>query len=100
MSNILLKNYLEIKSHPLTLQEFELAREEVSNKILEVSDSNIILINISGEAIKLTKTYIIEGALTNKVTKMATKVKAIFFIIIFLIILLTIMKLQKQIYLK
>ncbi|MFH1001031.1 MAG: type II toxin-antitoxin system VapC family toxin, partial [Bacteroidota bacterium] len=50
----------------LTLQELELAREEVRNKVNEVPLTNIIHIGISDEAIHLAETYIEEGALTNK----------------------------------
>ena len=50
----------------LTLQELELARDEVRNKVKEVPSGNIIPIGINDEAIQLAETYIIEGALTNK----------------------------------
>ena len=50
----------------LTLQELELARQEVREKINEVSDGFRIAIGITDEAINLAETYIIEGALTNK----------------------------------
>ena len=50
----------------LTLQELELARKEVREKILEVSANNQITIGITDEAIILAETYINEGALTNK----------------------------------
>ncbi len=50
----------------LTLQELELARQEVREKINEVSNFHIIGIAINDEAIELAETYIREGALTNK----------------------------------
>ncbi len=50
----------------LTLQELELARKEVREKILEVSANNQITTGITDEAIILAETYINEGALTNK----------------------------------
>ena len=50
----------------LTLQELELARDEVRNKVNEVPKTNRIHIGITDEAIHLAETYIVEGALTNK----------------------------------
>lgn len=50
----------------LTLQEVELARQEVREKIFEVPIKNQITIGITDEAIHLAETYIDEGALTNK----------------------------------
>jgi predicted nucleic acid-binding protein len=50
----------------LTLQELELAREEVRNKVNEVPKTNRIHIGITDEAIHLAETYIVDGALTNK----------------------------------
>lgn len=50
----------------LTLQELELARDQVRNKVNEVPKSNIIPIGITDEAIHLAETYIVDGALTNK----------------------------------
>lgn len=50
----------------LTLQELELAREEVRKKINEISGEYIIHAGVTDEAIGLAETYIIEGALTNK----------------------------------
>ena len=50
----------------LTLQELELAREEVRNKVNEIPKTNRIHLGITDEAIHLAETYIIEGALTNK----------------------------------
>lgn len=50
----------------LTLQELELARQEVREKIFEIPTKNQITIGITDEAIRLAETYIDEGALTNK----------------------------------
>lgn len=50
----------------LTLQELELARQEVKEKIFEIPTKNQITIGITDEAIHLAETYIDEGALTNK----------------------------------
>ena len=50
----------------LTLQELELAREEVRNKINEVPVAHRVNVLINDEAIKLAETYIEEGALTSK----------------------------------
>ncbi|MEJ7677568.1 MAG: hypothetical protein WKG06_06805 [Segetibacter sp.] len=50
----------------LTLQELELARYEVREKINEVPESNRIAIGITDEAIELAEIYINEGVLTNK----------------------------------
>lgn len=50
----------------LTIRELEFARPEVRNKINYIPFDNRIIVNINDEAIKLAKTYINEGALTNK----------------------------------
>ena len=50
----------------LTLQELELAREEVRIKVIEIPNSSRIPIGITDEAIHLAEKYILEGALTNK----------------------------------
>lgn len=50
----------------LTLQELELARQEVREKIFEIPTKNQITIGITDEAIHLAETYIDKGALTNK----------------------------------
>ncbi len=50
----------------LTLQELELARQEIRDKINEIPVSNIVPVGINDEVIKLAETYITEGALTNK----------------------------------
>ena len=61
------KNGVEILMlSDLTLQELELAREEVRNKVKEVPKTSIVNIGITDEAIHLAETYIVEGALTNK----------------------------------
>lgn len=69
-SNLLFQEFIlgikKIMLSDLTLQELELARDEVKNKVKEVPSSNIIPIGINDEAIHLAETYIIEGALTNK----------------------------------
>ncbi len=50
----------------LTLQELELARQEIREKVKQVPDKHLVEISINDEAIKLAETYINEGALTNK----------------------------------
>jgi predicted nucleic acid-binding protein len=50
----------------LTLQELELAREEVRNKVQEIPEQYLIPVGTSDEAMALAETYINEGALTNK----------------------------------
>ena len=50
----------------LTLQELELARAEVRDKVLEIPEPHRFLITINDEVIQLAETYITEGALTNK----------------------------------
>lgn len=50
----------------LTLQELELAAEEVKNKLAEIPKKNKIGIGIIDEAFQLAETYINEGALTMK----------------------------------
>ncbi|CAN5829528.1 hypothetical protein BH24BAC1_BH24BAC1_16780 [soil metagenome] len=50
----------------LTLQELELARKEVREKINEVPESNRLFIEVNDEAIFLAENYINDGALTNK----------------------------------
>ena len=56
----------QIMLSDLTLQELAFARQEVREKINEVSTFYIIGIAINDEAIELAETYIKEGALTNK----------------------------------
>ena len=50
----------------LTLQELELARDEIRNKVIEIPDENRIIIGVGDEVIQLAEKYISEGALTNK----------------------------------
>ena len=50
----------------LTLQELELARAEVRDKVLEIPEQRRVVITINDEVIQLAETYITEGALTNK----------------------------------
>ena len=50
----------------LTLQELELARDEVREKVKEVPEQHRIGLFVNDEAIQLAETYISEGALTNK----------------------------------
>jgi hypothetical protein len=50
----------------LTIQELEFAREEVRNKVNELTTENKISIGVNNEVIKLAEAYINEGALTNK----------------------------------
>jgi len=50
----------------MTLQEVELARDEVRNKVKEVPDKYQIKVSITDEAIGLAETYIAKGALTNR----------------------------------
>lgn len=56
----------QIMLSDLTLQELELARIEVREKIFEIPEEHIIGIGIDDEAIHLAETYIKEGALTYK----------------------------------
>ena len=50
----------------LTLQELELARDEVREKAKEIPKEYQIAIGVTDEAIELAETYINEGALTLK----------------------------------
>ena len=50
----------------LTVQEREFAREEIRNLIKDIPESNKVDIVVNDEVITLAKTYITEGALTNK----------------------------------
>lgn len=50
----------------LTLQELELARNEVREKVKEIPEQHRVGIGINDEAIQLAETYINEGALTSK----------------------------------
>lgn len=50
----------------LTLQELELAREEVKDKVKEIPKQYQIAIGVTDETIELAETYINDGALTIK----------------------------------
>ena len=50
----------------LTIQELEFSRDEIRNKIDELSKEQNISLGVNDEAIKLAETYITVGALTNK----------------------------------
>jgi predicted nucleic acid-binding protein len=69
-SNALFQEFIvgtkQIMLSDLTLQELELARKEVRDKVKEIPDQNIFEITIDDEVIQLAETYIYEGALTNK----------------------------------
>jgi hypothetical protein len=69
-SNALFQEFVagikQIMLSDLTLQELELARQEVREKINEIPGQHRIAIGINDEAIQLAETYINEGALTNK----------------------------------
>lgn len=56
----------QIMLSDLTLQELELARQEVRDKVNEIPVQHRFVIVITDEAIQLAETYISEGALTNK----------------------------------
>jgi hypothetical protein len=69
-SNALFQEFVtgskQIMLSDLTLQELELARPEVRNKVLEIPEQHRFGITISDEVIRLAETYISEGALQNK----------------------------------
>ena len=69
-SNALFEEFVvgakQIMLSDLTLQELELARQEVREKVKEIPDQCKVGIGINDEAIQLAETYINEGALTNK----------------------------------
>lgn len=69
-SNALFQEFIQgtkqIMLSDLTLQELELARQEVREKINEIPDLYKVGIGINDETIQLAETYIIEGALTSK----------------------------------
>ncbi len=69
-SNALFQEFVngskQIMLSDLTLQELELARQEVRDKVNEIPDPHRFVIVINDEAIQLAETYISEGALTNK----------------------------------
>ena len=69
-SNILFQEFVagtkNIMLSDLTLQELELARQNVREKVTAIPSHLIIGIAVNDEAIQLAETYIREGALTNK----------------------------------
>lgn len=69
-SNALFQEFIlgtkRIMLSDLTLQELELARKEVREKVKEIPEQHLIGIGTDDEAIRLAETYICEGALTNK----------------------------------
>ncbi|MFA5330720.1 MAG: hypothetical protein WC384_23205 [Prolixibacteraceae bacterium] len=69
-SNALFQEFVngskQIMLSDLTLQELELARQEVRDKVNEIPVQHRFVIVITDEAIQLAETYISEGALTNK----------------------------------
>jgi len=69
-SNALFQEFImgtkQIMLSDLTLQELELARKEVREKVKEIPEQHLLGIGIEDEAIRLAETYIYEGALTNK----------------------------------
>ena len=69
-SNALFQEFVAGTKHimlsDLTLQELELARQEVREKVSEIPERHRVAIGVNDEAIQLAETYISEGALTNK----------------------------------
>jgi predicted nucleic acid-binding protein len=69
-SNALFQEFIvgtkRIMISDLTLQELELARQEVREKVKEIPEQHRLGIGITDEVIQLAGTYIREGALTNK----------------------------------
>lgn len=69
-SNALFQEFIsgskQIMLSDLTLQELDLARQEVRDKVNVIPDKFIIGVTIDDEVIHLAETYIFEGALTNK----------------------------------
>lgn len=69
-SNILFQEFVVGSKHimlsDLTLQELELARQEIRDKVKEIPNEHRVPILINDEAMRLAETYITEGALTNK----------------------------------
>ncbi len=69
-SNILFQEFFAGTKHimlsDLTLQELELARQEIRDKVKEIPNEHRVPIFINDEAMRLAETYITEGALTNK----------------------------------
>ena len=69
-SNALVEEFITGKKllilSDLTLQELELAPQEVLDKLLQIPKEHQIVIGIIDEAVHLAETYINEGALTTK----------------------------------
>lgn len=69
-SNALFTEFISGTKHimlsDLTLQELELARHEVREKVKEIPDQHRVAIGITDKAVQLAEIYINEGALTNK----------------------------------
>ena len=69
-SNALFQEFIvgtkQVMLSDLTLQELELARKEVRDKVKEIPDQHLFRVTINDEVIQLAETYIYEGALTNK----------------------------------
>jgi predicted nucleic acid-binding protein len=69
-SNALFQEFIvgtkQIMLSDLTLQELELARKEVRDKVKEIPEQNFFGITIDDEVIQLAETYIYDGTLTNK----------------------------------
>jgi len=69
-SNALFQEFVagtqQIMLSDLTLQELELAKDEIRSKVNEIPDENRIAIGVGDEAIQLAESYISEGALTNR----------------------------------
>jgi hypothetical protein len=69
-SNLLMSDFVNgskmIMLSDLTLQELEMARQEIRDKIKVIPKGSIIPVGIIDRAIHLAETYISEGALTNK----------------------------------
>jgi len=69
-SNILVDEFIKgIKTlmiSELILDEVELARKEIRDKVTETISEKTIIVNIEKDIINLSKAYVNEGALTNK----------------------------------
>lgn len=50
----------------LTLQELDLARQEVREKVKDIPEQRVVGVGVNDETIQLAETYIREGALTIK----------------------------------
>lgn len=69
-SNALFQEFVVGNEHimlsDLTLQELELARQEIRDKVKEIPNEHRVPIFVNDETVRLAETYITEGALTNK----------------------------------